>query len=87
MLQNAVQSFETSRKDNYEFQALRIYMRMVERLLLFIHASRSKNWMLHLASGEELVKDFVSNDRLNYRRPMPVYLADMQEVKTNDSEI
>ena len=86
-VQNAVQSFETSRKDNYEFQALRIYMRMVERLLLFIHASRSKNWMLHLASGEELVKDFVSNDRLNYRRLMPVYLADMQEVKTSDSEI
>ena len=43
--------------------------------------------MFHLASGEELVKDFVSNDRLNYRRLMPVYLADMQEVKTNDSEI
>lgn len=43
--------------------------------------------MLHLASGEELVKDFVSNDRLNYRRLMPVYLADMQEVKTSDSEI
>ena len=84
---NAVQSFETNQKDNYEFQALRIYMRMVERLLLFIHASRSKNWMLHLASGEELVKDFVSNDRLNYRRLMPVYLADMQEVKTSDSEI
>ena len=26
-------------------------------------------------------------DRLNYRRPMPVYLADMQELKTSDFEI
>ena len=60
------------------------YMRMVERLLIFIHASRSRNWELHLSSTEELVRDITSMDRIKYRRMLPVYLAEMYALKRTD---
>ena len=60
---------------------------MVERLLLFIHASQSKNSSLHLSAGENLVLDFVANDRINYQRLMPVYLAEMRGLEGHEPEI
>ena len=57
---------------------------MVERLLIFIHASRSRNWELHLSSTEELVRDITSMDRIKYRRMLPVYLAEMYTLKRMD---
>ena len=73
--------------NNYQFRGLRIYMRMVERMLVFVHASRNYNWKLHLSAGEDLIKDFVANDRLNYHRLMPDYLADMKALENKESAI
>ena len=82
-----IDDFDHSHNANYQFLAMRIYMKMVERLLLFIHASRSKNWSLHISAGENLVMGFVANDRINYRRIMPVYLAEMRGLEVYEPEI
>eukprot|EP00794_Sanderia_malayensis_P004105 gene4105-4662_t len=86
-LSSKMKSFEKERSGNSMFQAIRIYMNMVERLLLFIQASRMKDWALHLAAGEDLIKDFVIMDRINYRRLMPVYVANMRALESDEPEI
>ena len=82
-----MKSFEKERSGNSMFQAIRIYMNMVERLLLFVQASRMKDWALHLAPGEDFIKDLVSMDRINYRRLMPVYTANMRALESDEPEI
>ena len=37
-----------------------------------------KDWALHLAAGEDLIKDFVNIDRIDYRRLMSVYIANLR---------
>ena len=60
------------------------YMKLFERLLLFIRASRQQCWQLHLASLHELCPYFFVFDMLNYARLTPVYLSQMYELKTRD---
>ena len=84
---STMKSFDKERSGNSMFQAIRIYMNMVERLLLFLQASRMKDWELHLAAGEDLIKDFFSMDRINYRRLMPVYIANMRALESDEPEI
>ena len=86
-LVSAMKSFDKERSGNSMFQVIKTYMNMVERLLLFIQASRMKDWALHLAAGEDLIKDFVSMDRINYRRLMPVYIANMRALESDEPEI
>ena len=50
------------------FRMIRQYMNMVELLLMFIGATRTGNWTVHLASLEQLVKYFFSLDLTNYSR-------------------
>ena len=86
-VQTFLSGFDESRANNYQFKAMRVYMRMVERLLLFIHASRERDWILHLAAAEDLIKDLVSMDRIHYRRLMPVYIANMRRLEEEDPAI
>ena len=76
--------FETERMNNYQMRMISIYMRMFERLLLFIHATRSQNWSLHLSAAEDLIPDLLSTDRIKYGRLLPVYLAEMYSLETSD---
>lgn len=54
---------------------------MVRRLLYFIQASRNRNWLQHLSTGEAMMQDLISMDRCKYRKGFLVYLADMWELE------
>ena len=60
---------------------------MVERLLTFIYATRSRDWKLHLLAGEMLTKDFCSRDRTKYRRLWPVCIQNMKALEYSDPEL
>ena len=75
------EKFKLSKVNNLQFQFLTIYCNMVRRLMEFIQASRTRNWLQHLSAGEALLKDFVAMDRINYRKGMLVYLADMKNLE------
>ena len=47
---------------------------MVTRLFTLIKATRSRNWELHLDSLEDMIADFASMDRINYRRYTATYI-------------
>ena len=53
-------------------------------LLLFIAATRTCNWKLHLAKMEELLPYFHAHDHYNYGRWGPLYVSDMMELQTKD---
>ena len=84
MLSGLLLDFEKERMSNYQLQLVKIYMRMFERLLLFIHATRSRNWALHLSSTEALIQDLESADRIKYGRLLPVYIAEMHALERSD---
>ena len=79
--------FEQENSQNAHFQMLKLYMNMIQRKLVFLHASRSKNWLLHLDATEELYCDIRSMDRTKYSRLIPVYLAEMRDLKRTDPGI
>ena len=87
MLSGLLLQFETESMNNYQLQMVKIYMRMFERLLSFIHATRSRNWPLHLSSSEALAEDLESADRIKYGRLMPVYIAEMYALEQSDPVI
>ena len=62
------------------------YVKQVESLLHIIRASRQGEWELHLAALEENVKYFFAHDLYKYARFVPVYLAQMQQLKNTDQE-
>ena len=62
------------------------YCNMVTRLLTFIEATRSRNWLLHLDSVDDMIADFASMDRIKYRRLAAVYVADMRYLEISDQE-
>ena len=81
------EKFESKQKSNIQFVWIHTYMKMVERLLLFRHAVRSRDWLLHLKSTEDIIEDVVSMDRIKYRRMLPVYLADMKHLESEEPTI
>ena len=60
-----------------------IYIKQFETILLFLRATRDRDINLHLAATESLIKYFLAHDHLNYARLLPMYLATVQNVKTN----
>ncbi len=62
------------------------YMTQVQSLLMFIGATRTCSWKLHLAKVEELLPYFHAHDQYNYGRWGPLYMADMLELQTTDPE-
>ena len=64
-----------------------VYKNMVHRLFMFIEASRNRDWLLHLHSAKELMQDFISMDRIKYRRMWAVYIADMIKLETDEPDV
>jgi hypothetical protein len=79
--------FDAQKANQPLFQVIRQYMQMVMEMLLFIGSVRTGNWEMHLSSLEVFTKYFFAHDKLNYARMIPVYLADMKELKTSDPAI
>lgn len=67
-------------------QFLKNYMTQVLNLLNYIGATRSRNWLQHLATSEEMSKYFHAHDLYNYAKWILLYLADMLELETTDNE-
>ena len=65
---------------------LRNYMKQVESLLHLIRTSRQGEWELHLGALEENVKYYFAHDLYKYSRLVPVYLAQMQLLKSTDRQ-
>ena len=62
------------------------YLEQVESILNFISSCRTDNWEGYLSSLENLIKYFFARDLLNYARLMPVHLAQMNALETEDPE-
>ena len=60
-------------------------MDLFEKLLIFIQASREKNWELHLYNLHQLCPYFFAFDMTNYIRMTPVDLSQMYELKKKDT--
>ena len=73
--QEKQEEFDNSLSKQAKF--LRNFMKMFESLLLFVRATRQKDWELHLTSLNGLVKYFFAHDLQNYARMVPVYLSEM----------
>ena len=85
-LDEKISEFVRLNKNNRLLQFLVKYSQMVTRLFTFIEATRSRNWELHLDALEDMIGDFASMDRINYRRYTAVYIADMRHLQDNDKE-
>lgn len=79
---NLFESFDESLQQQALF--LRNYMIMYEALLLFIRSSREGDWELHLSSLDNMTKYFFAHDQINYARLVPLYLATMNELLSED---
>ena len=62
------------------------FLEQVESILNFISSCRTGNWEGYLSSLENLVKYFFVRDLLNYACLMPVHLAQMNALETEDPE-
>jgi hypothetical protein len=71
----------------HTFRMIRQYMHLFELLLLFIRATRTGNWGMHLASVEQMVKYFFALDVTNYSGMMAWYLTEMYTLKDSDPDI
>ena len=63
------------------------YFKQFETILLYIRATRERNFLLHIESTEELIKYFFAHDHLNYARLLPLYLASMHDTKENYPDV
>ena len=73
-IEEKIQYFITNNKGNCLLQYLNEYSKRVTRLFTFIEATRSRNFMLHLDSNEDLVPNFVSMNRIKYRLYSAIYI-------------
>lgn len=80
-------SFEAENETHPLFVVMCNYMKMVMTMNLFIRAVRTGNWELHLLSLGLFTKHFFALDMLNYARMMPLYLAEMESLKTTESAL
>ena len=85
-LEEKIEEFVQHNKDNRLLQFLVKYTQMVTRLFTFIEATRSRNWELHLNSLEDMIADFASMNRINYRRYAATYVADMCQLQKDDKD-
>ena len=85
-LEEKIDEFVRLNKSNRLLQFLVKYSQMVTRLFTFIEATRSRNWELHLDALEDMIADFASMDRINYRRYTATYIADMRHLQDHDKE-
>ena len=60
---------------------------MVQSLFAFIQESRTRNWLQHLSSVQDLVKDFIAMDQREYRKAWLVYIAQMKSLEAGNPKI
>ena len=77
------ESAETCKKSPI-FTFLRTYMAMVSVLVSFVRAVRTGHWQLHKTALQRFLKYFFAQNRLNYARMMPLYLAEIEMLAEND---
>ncbi len=53
------------------------YIEMVQLLLLYIRATRTTDWYLHLSSLKSMIPWFFATDRVNYSRYASCYWVEM----------
>lgn len=54
------------------------------RLFIFIEATPSRNWKLHLGALEDMIPDLTSMDHINYRQLSAVFIAGLKHLENND---
>ena len=64
-------------KENPTFAFWSTYIDMVQLLLLFIRATRTSNWNLHLSALRSMIPWFFATDRVNYSRYSSCYWLQM----------
>ena len=64
-------------KENPLFAFWSKYIDMVQLLLLYIRATRTSDWTLHLNSLRSMIPWFFATDRVNYSRYAPCYWLEM----------
>ena len=79
--------FDASKCSHPLVKFTRQYMQMVMEMMVFIRAVRTGDWNLHLWALETFTKYFFVHDQLNYARMIPLYLAEMSQLKQSDPEI
>ena len=57
------------------------YIEMVKLLLLFIRATRSSDWKLHLSALRSMLPWYFGYDRVNYARYACVYWLEMSTIE------
>ena len=60
---------------------------MILELMTFTRAVRTADCGLHLKALERFTKSFYAQDRLNFAKMTPLYLAEMKSLETSDPEI
>ena len=68
---------ETESEKNPLFAFWSKYIEMVQLLLLYIRATRTSDWTLHLCSLHSMIAWFFATDRVNYSRYAPCYWLEM----------
>ena len=61
-------------------------MKMHELLLLYTRATRQSLWVSHLASLEAMIPYFFVHDLQNHAQLIPLYSAQMRNVKIYEEE-
>ena len=84
-LKTVMELFETFREQERTrspmFSFWDEYIRMVMLLLQLLKAERTGNWRLHLSAASSMTSYFFADDRHNYSRWLPVYLADVEQLQ------
>ena len=60
------------------------YIEMVQLLLLYIRATRTTDWLLHLSSLKSMIPWFFATDRVNYCRYASCYWLEMMCLDTTN---
>ena len=68
---------EKRSQENPTFAFWSKYIDMVQLLLLYIRATRTSDWKLHLSSLRSMIPWFFATDRVNYSRYAPCYWLEM----------
>ena len=64
-------------QENPTFAFWSVYIEMVQVLLLYIRATRTSDWALHLSALRSMIPCFFATDRINYARYSPCYWLEM----------
>lgn len=73
---------EKKSKENPTFAFWSTYIAMVQLLLLYIRATRTSDWELHLSALRSMIPWFFATDRVNYSRYAPLYWLEMSFLKS-----